>query len=367
MVTRGASRKWTPKRQRERARRSDSEQWAQRLAELDAIRRPFDLCVSQVIERVERVLPSEGRLIEVGAGSGQLRQWLRSTRPRFTHTEPARDACQGFREKHPEASFAQASAAALPFDDGSCAAVVGLCVFDLLDDLDGALREAKRVLSGDGVIVHLLDLSPTPRAHFADLHAAERIPLPNLFSDPSASEWPNDLLVTERKPMLDLLRAIKREGHPLPTVFKRFFDELAGREFDAHRAVRAYDAVARTPQARQLLQASLLSAYQAGHRLRLPPPRGTPASGALHLAQRLDAAAKRVGLSVSSNEMCFAWTHRADKDDTEPRYRSLVAGQERRLDELPEKTLCSDAVAPSEREQLVEVGVHLWVARRAEI
>jgi SAM-dependent methyltransferase len=125
-------------------------------------------------------------LVEIGAGGGQLREWLPDeVAAAVTHTEPSEPFVRAFRERHPSVKVVVADAAKLPFDAGSVSGVLALCVLDTLPDLASVRTELARVLRPGGVVVHVLDLSTSPDAVFPELIAAGELPLTNFARDPA--------------------------------------------------------------------------------------------------------------------------------------------------------------------------------------
>lgn len=132
------------------------------------------------------LLPPPGRLaIDAGAGEGRLTRVLRDrgyrvagfdSSPRLVHAATA----------HGEAApAAVADAAALPVKARAADLVVSYMVLHDVDDLDGAVREAARVLGGGGrlcaAIVHPFqsaldsDLSRIARPYFVPARTQERV------------------------------------------------------------------------------------------------------------------------------------------------------------------------------------------------
>ena len=158
------------------------------LDHLVRVRRPWDALVRRVVRAVlKRYLPDpSGALVEIGAGGGQLREWLPDdVAAAVTHTEPSEPFVRAFRDRHPSATVVAADAAKLPFDAGSVSGVLALCVLDTLSDLASVRTELARVLRPGGVVVHVLDLSTSPDALFPELIAAGELPLTNFARDPA--------------------------------------------------------------------------------------------------------------------------------------------------------------------------------------
>jgi ubiquinone/menaquinone biosynthesis C-methylase UbiE len=334
-----------------------------RLEPLAAIREPFTDCHRKIVRRVlESHVAEQGTLLEIGAGFGQLASWLDGAGSRFVHTEPDAGALAKLRSRYPSARTEQASAERLPVPDASVSAVIGLCTLDVVSDLTAALREVRRVLAPGGVLVHLVDLAPSFEGELRELAVTGKVVLPNLFSDPSEARWPEDLLVSDWVEMKALLAALASQSHPLPHVFGHYFANYERRSFDATSAARQFEAFSRAPEMRELLKTMLASGFALGHRLGVPPPRGTLVSAGRRLADRIERAVREAGLTTERNDVESAWAHAA-RDASAPVYRSLALGHERRSGNVPERLLCEDAMLPEPNAALVEASVAVFVAR----
>lgn len=97
-----------------------------------------------------------GRVIEVGCGSGRFIASVAAQRPDLeTHGCDLSHAAlrEGF--KHSSTRFVRGSALSLPYPDGAFSAVLMIDVLEHLPDLDGGLREVRRVLK-PGAPFHLV-------------------------------------------------------------------------------------------------------------------------------------------------------------------------------------------------------------------
>jgi ubiquinone/menaquinone biosynthesis C-methylase UbiE len=93
---------------------------------------------------------------------------------------------QQFRRQNVEAEPVEASVYDLPFDDASIDGVLGLCVFDALQDLPAAVAELRRSLRPGGHVIHFLDLGlACLETIFLDIHQAGKIPVPNYLAEPA--------------------------------------------------------------------------------------------------------------------------------------------------------------------------------------
>jgi ubiquinone/menaquinone biosynthesis C-methylase UbiE len=344
-----------------------SRDWVLRLEPLRLVRAPYADCQREVVKQVhDRYLVTQDTIVELGAGLGQLREWLPEARiGRWLHTDPDAAALHEHQARFPAAAIGRCASDRISLPDGSVARVVGLCVFDLLPDLTAALREIRRVLAPGGLVVHLLDMAPALEALFDEFAAKGLLALPNLFSDPSSQSFPEDLLVTELAPFARLLHRLAGMNHPLPHVFGHYFRAFGEKPFDAAGTVRIYDAFSRTAEMRDLLKPMLTSAYAAGQRLGFPPAQGVRVSSARHFSERLARTAGNAGFTIVENTVRAAFTHGA-RDPDGSRYQSLALGHERRLDVVPAELLCQSARMPHEGETLLEAAMHVFVARRTE-
>jgi len=343
--------------------RGEGSPWLRRLDELETLRAPYARCAERNLLRLLQHVPSAGRIIELGAGSGQLRAWLpEAVRERCVHTEPDRPALERLIQRFPDANACRARAEALPFEDSSAIAVISLCLFDMIEDLEAVFAEAARVLHPGGVLCHVLDMMPSLASLLPEISRLDCVPLPNVFSESVQGGWPQNLLLSERAPLLTLLEALHRRGHPLPRIFGHYFDRFRSSLIDAHGVAADYDLLARTPEARQLLATLLQSGFEIGWQLGLAPPRGTLFSSSGATAERLARVAVSTGFEVELSEIYVAW-HEAQPWGKH-RYRRLWLGKELLAEDPATERLCKDAPAEPEGGALIEAGMAVFVARK---
>jgi len=161
------------------------------LDHLIRVRQPWDRLTRRIVQAVlARHLPIPcNSLVEIGAGGGQLREWLPPKIAAITtHTEPSEPFVQAFRSRYPDANVIAADAAKLPFASESVSGVLALCVLDTLPDLATVRNELHRVLQPNGVVIHFLDLATSPDTLFPELIASGEVPLTNFARDPGLLE-----------------------------------------------------------------------------------------------------------------------------------------------------------------------------------
>jgi SAM-dependent methyltransferase len=99
-------------------------------------------------------LPPPGRLtLDVGCGEGRVTRDLRALEHRAVGVDAAPSMVAAAREADPDGEYVEASAAELPFDDGSADLVVAFMSLQDMDDMPGAVAEAGRVLEPGGRLV----------------------------------------------------------------------------------------------------------------------------------------------------------------------------------------------------------------------
>jgi SAM-dependent methyltransferase len=321
--------------------------------------------------------PLAGVVVEVGAGSGQLRAWMPATwRDRMVHTDPSAAALHRLRERAPDAKTRNATAERLPFDDGTAAAVVGLCMFDAVDDPVAVVAEAARVLSAGGRFIHFMDMATLLERPFAKLAASHLVPIPNVFGDPVVESWPHgwplDVVLVKRDWLDGLLKLAGRMGHPLSSAFGGLFGALLAVPFDAAAATTIFKSVAANAESRDHLKVLLESVGRLAFQRGYPAIEPLPFHSSRYLQSVLQTAFRESdAFRIQLNELRTAATWRPREATIAARYRSLCLGHQRIFDDFPPRLLTTaaqarldtDGVPPDE--VLVEAGVFVFVAVRS--
>ena len=346
------------------------------LGELDLLwqrRQPYgDLLADIVGETFERFSPpSDTPIVEIGSGAGQLRAWLPpAARQRTVHTDPAGAALQALRERLPDAKVRLAAAERLPFADGSCGGVIGLCVFDAIEDEQAAVAEIARVLAVDGRFFHFMDMATLLEAPFQKLAASGLVPIPNVFGDPGDHEWPLDIVLVKRDWLLDLRDFAVSIGHPLSSAFSGYLRSFLDPPFEVHGATNIFKAIASNGESRRALLTLLESAGRLAHSQGHPAIEPLPFQSGRYLQSVLETRFRENGafrIEMSGIVSRSRFTPR--RSDADVRYRSLCVGHQRVLDDLPRRLLVAAADGPraaalDSSQTLIEVGLFVFVAQK---
>jgi SAM-dependent methyltransferase len=285
-----------------------AERWANPalIDHLARVRQPWDALTRRIARAaLAKWLPvSATNVVEIGAGGGQLREWLPAEVAAVaTHTEPSEPFLDVLRARHPGAKAIRAGATALPFPAGSADAVLALCVFDTLRDLASVRDELERVVRPGGSVIHLLDLSTSPDCLFPELVAGGELPLTNFAGEPAllevltdaqkaplppADEF-DDALAVKWGPFRDFVSMLEAAKHPLAAELGPYAGVNRPDYLDPQRLADGFMAASADPVRLLALNRALLkltlSAKQMG---RAWPLRAV--SSRAHLRAKLTAA-----------------------------------------------------------------------------
>ena len=173
-------------------------------------------------------IPKDGRVLEVGAGTGQLwREAPTTPATRLTLTDFSEAMCEELR-KIPGAEVRQTGAEDLPFEDESFDTVVANHMLYHVDSPEAALKEFHRVLRPNGTVVvalngldHLDELlalgdkvgRPSTIRNQARITAETARPkLEKFFADVTEERFPGAFEVKSVQPVLDYLGSLGDEG-----------------------------------------------------------------------------------------------------------------------------------------------------------
>jgi SAM-dependent methyltransferase len=340
-----------------------------RLQELEHERAPYRALTRRLVHAVfERfAVPETGPIVEIGAGLGELYELLpEAVRARWVLSEPTELGVRQLVRRFPQRRVERASVEQLPFADGEVAAVVGLCVLDLVPDLSRARTELERVLAPGGLLLHFLDQNPHLARILEQFAPLGLVVLPNVFGDPSSSHFPEDLCVMPAAQLAELARVLRNHTHPLGEPLARYVSLFTDRPWQAARALAELDHLASDDTRRAALRRGFEEAPHIAsrdERARLGDLRGHLISSSQDLAGRFERElASPLLQPLYNNLSCVSEVVPA----TSPAYRSLCVGQHRALPVTPERLLVAGAPQARVGEQLRELGLHVLVARRAQ-
>jgi len=343
----------------------------QRIRGLRVLRRPFErLLRAAVRDALASALPQGcGQVLEIGAGDGQLGELLPAAlAERAVFTEPLAEAIEEFRNAQPGREVIQAGAEALPFGDASFDAVVGLCVLDVIDDLDGAVRELGRVLRPGGCLVHWLDMSTVLSGVFRLLEGAGLVPLPNVIDSRPGQRWPEDLLLVPSPELQMIHEVLSRNRHPFAKALEQYLTAFLSRPFPMARALREFTLLAESLDQRTALKRLFGVAYALADRptqLRFEGFKAQPASSARFFESRLKAVlTPERGFEVERSDVKTSFELVPAAELQPLRYLSQCVGKRHEHEVVPSAFLNADAAAPRRQQTLVELGIYEIVARR---
>ncbi len=338
-----------------------------KLRDLDQERGRYHRLAERLVQSVlGRELPSEGPLVEIGSGRGHLRTLVPAPlAQRLVHTEPTARGVRELGERYPGAHIEQASVEQLPFADGAVAAVLGLCVLDLLPDFGAALAELRRVLARNACVIHFLDQNPHLKSVFERVAPLGFVVFPNVFGDPCDSDWPDDLFVIERAQLAAIGAVLRRGRHWAAEPLAHYLSVFSAAPFPTERALGEFDRLSSDARLRSGLQGAFKDAYglsTAAERASLGDFRGFALSSSKELAARLEREFAQGGFEVTTNEITTS--SEAAPETGNVRYRSSCVGQHRSLPRAPARSLGAAEPELGPNQVWQEHGLHVLVARR---
>ena len=124
----------------------------------------------QILPLAANLLEGSRRVLDIGAGEGQISRLAAGLGARVTGIDPTRAQIEVARQRSGGPSYALAGAAALPFADGSFDTAVACLVFEHIHEVDDAIAEVARVLEPGGRFAFFLNhpLLQTPNSGWID-------------------------------------------------------------------------------------------------------------------------------------------------------------------------------------------------------
>lgn len=308
-------------------------------------------------------------IVEIGAGDGQFREWLpERVLSRVTHTEPLAIAARDMRKRFPSARVTRASAEHLPFGDGEVACVIASCVLDVVPDGAAVAREVARVLRPGGVFIHWLDMSTRLNDAFEVLNRADLVPLPNVFSDPSAARWPEDMFLASRGDLTLVLEILDRHRHPFAKPLRQYLAVFAHLPHTLRPALAEYNQLSESGTLRSALQGMFRAAAElAEPRLaeRVASLQGRPVASSRFFESRLKSYfTAEAGFETLCSEIVANAELVAVQGDPDTLYFGSCVGEQRILPAVPQTRLCPDGPLPGPGQMLRELGAFAFVAKR---
>ena len=131
--------------------------------------------VEQILPLASQLLEGYGRILDLGAGEGQIARLLSGQGSKVVGVDPTWAQMAEADSRGAGPSYSLAEAASLPFVANSFDAVVACLVFEHIDPLEPAIDEVARVLRAGGRFAFFLNhpLLQTPGSGWIDDHFAE--------------------------------------------------------------------------------------------------------------------------------------------------------------------------------------------------
>jgi len=129
----------------------------------------------QILPLAEQLLSGYGRVLDLGAGEGQISRLIASSGSTVTGVDPTWAQTREAVERGGEPNYAVAGAHELPHPNAAFDAVIACLVFEHIDPLEPAVSEVARVLRPGGRFALLLNhpLLQVPGSGWIDDHTIE--------------------------------------------------------------------------------------------------------------------------------------------------------------------------------------------------
>jgi SAM-dependent methyltransferase len=131
--------------------------------------------VEQILPLAARLLDGYDRILDLGAGEGQIARPAADAGATVVGVDPTWSQMVEAQRRAGGPTYAQAGAAELPFADDAFDAVVACLVFEHIEELDSAIDEVARVLRPGGRFAFFLNhpLLQTPGSGWIDDHVMD--------------------------------------------------------------------------------------------------------------------------------------------------------------------------------------------------
>lgn len=131
--------------------------------------------VEQILPLAVRLLAGYERILDLGAGEGQIARLAAEAGSEVVGVDPTWSQMREAQHRGGGPRYAQAGAAELPFDSDAFDAVVACLVFEHIEELDSAVDEVARVLRPGGRFAFFLNhpLLQTPGSGWIDDHVMD--------------------------------------------------------------------------------------------------------------------------------------------------------------------------------------------------
>ena len=167
------------------------------------------------------LLPPPGRLtVDVGCGEGRVARELTQRGHRVVGVDASPALVRLAREADPEGDYRVADAAALPLEDGAADLVVAFMALHDVEDLDGAIREAARVLECGGRLCFAI-LHPVATAgELAGDGPDAAFVLERPYFEPAAIERPLGafMILQFHRPIATYARVLEEHGFAIEAL-----------------------------------------------------------------------------------------------------------------------------------------------------
>ena len=167
------------------------------------------------------------------------------------------------------------------------------------------------MLRPGGVVIHWLDMSTRLNEIFSQLARSTLMPIPNVFGDPSAARWPEDLFLVQRRELELVLGILARHRHPLSSPLRQYLSLFSGQPFPLRTAIAEFVQLVQSAELRRSLRSLFKDAAELAEaelRPQIADFFGRPVSSARHFESRLRHwFFPQAGFRVELSDVSRAW------------------------------------------------------------